>query len=855
MATNALRSRDNPQLHTVRYIAQVDIDGWMVKRTKVGAKTNMFVVLEGTTLTILKNKSATARHVISVRATPPYVNVDQRELVVKLPGNTPGKGRPLRLFIPTQEETYRWKHALESAVNSDITDYYTFGKTLGCGAYGEVVEAFDVRTNERRAVKIIQRGDNMKSREHLECEIKVMQSISHENIVKTYQIFDLKRTIYIVMEHVQGGDLFDFVARHNSLTEAQGSQCLRSIFQAVSYLHRIGIVHRDLKPENILCANDTWPLEIKVTDFGFASFINPSDSDSAMRTQVGTAYFMAPEIINHMPHGPAVDSWACGVILYTILTGRLPFPGKNTREYFTNVTNRQPLFPAILWKGISADAMSLVKGLLNSDPNKRLTSLGALQHRWLSSPTTTYGDNEIRRDRSNLHSRRRRLFKARKAIIAVAMANKFKATIPQMVDKVGDGTKKVAEGIEKGVKKTADGIGEGVKKTAEGVKKVGDGIGEGTKKVAGGVGEGTKKMASGIAGGTKKVAEGIGTGVKKTVDGVETSAKKVGEGTKKVADGIESGFKKTAEGIETGFKKTGEGMKKTGEGIKRNAEKVKFDRERSRGGETGRSNTAGDSQTDSARGSSREARRRPLFRRRGQNTSMSSAVSESEPSRQGDVPMVTSAVSGSGPSRRENVAIRKLLVESGASADDGMNSSADFYSADEEHSDTEEGWRDIKVHAEGLDIGNVSAVTSKRLSSQRVPIDLDSEESTDFPDVDRGALNPQPTSFSKRVSNTSNSSAGSSRPKLPPLDGLTMGLSDECMAGTSRDALWDPVVAGNKMDGLWDPMPGDSQEAMCDNGNSGGAGETDTLRKTAALLLESMPSNGMIVENECTNTE
>ncbi|KAI0563084.1 Serine/threonine protein kinase [Gracilaria domingensis] len=575
LATQRLRPRE--PLHTVRYIAQVDIDGWMFRRTKVGQKINMFVVLEATTLSILRNKSGPPRYQLNVRRTPVTVHVEECEMHILLQGAVSRKDRLLRLHIPSEQEAQRWFYALENAINSHITDYYTFGKTLGSGAYGDVMLAYDVRTNERRAVKIIQRGRNMKSQEHLEREIQVMKTISHPNIVNTYQIFDLKKTIYIVMEYVPGGDLFDFVAQYESLRESQASQIIRSLFTAIEFLHRHSIVHRDLKPENILCVNRSWPLEIKVTDFGFASFLDPAnDEDNTMRTQVGTAYFMAPEIVLNKGHGPPVDSWACGVILYTILTGRLPFAGKNTKQYFDNVIEGRILFPNMLWKGISEDAVSLVKGLLNVDPNKRLTPLGALQHKWVMASNAP--ENTIRRDRSNLHSKRRRLFKARKAIIAVAMANKFKATIPQVVDKVGDSTKKVVTGIEQGVKKTADGVGGGIKKTANGVKKVSENIGEGTKKVAEEIGGGTKKVADGIAGGTKKVAEGIGTGVKKTVDGVETGARKVGEGMKKTGDGIGTAAKKTAEGVGVGLRKTGEGLevgiKKTADGVKKTADGV-----------------------------------------------------------------------------------------------------------------------------------------------------------------------------------------------------------------------------------------------------------------------------------------
>eukprot|EP00178_Gracilaria_changii_P025817 TRINITY_DN793_c0_g1_i1.p1 TRINITY_DN793_c0_g1~~TRINITY_DN793_c0_g1_i1.p1 ORF type:complete len:994 (+),score=165.04 TRINITY_DN793_c0_g1_i1:1299-4280(+) len=881
LATQRLRPRE--PLHTVRYIAQVDIEGWMFRRTKVGQKINMYAVLEATTLSILRNKSGPPRYQLNVRRTPVRVHMEECEMHIFLQGVVSRKDRLLRLHIPNEQEAERWAYALDNAVNSHITDYYTFDKTLGSGAYGDVMLAYDVRTNEKRAVKIIQRGRNMKSQEHLEREIQVMKTISHPNIVNTYQIFDLKKTIYIVMEYVSGGDLFDFVAQHDCLRESQASQIIRSLFTAVEFLHRHSIVHRDLKPENILCVNRGWPLEIKVTDFGFASFLDPSnDHDNTMRTQVGTTYFMAPEIILNKGHGPPVDSWACGVILYTILTGRLPFAGRNTKQYFDNVIEGRILFPNVLWKGISDDAKSLVKGLLNVDPNKRLTPLGALQHKWVM--VSNAPENAIRRDRSNLHSKRRRLFKARKAIIAVAMANKFKATIPQVVDKVGDSTKKVVNGIENGVKKTADGVGEGIKKTADGVKKVGENLGEGTKKfgegtkkVAEEIGEGTKKVADGIAGGTKKVAGGIGTGVKRTVDGVEIGARKVGEGMKKTGDGIGTAAKKTAEGVGAGLRKTGEGfelgikktadgmkktadgvgqglkktgesigeglkktadgvgnglkrtgegigdgfkktadgvgqglkktadgvgqgLKKTGEGIggglkktadgvghgfkmtgggiRRGVEIVR--RDRSRDGGTDRNVPSSSSQSGSVPAA---GRRRPLFRRRARNSNSASNISEPGSERQtANVEAALPDVKIE-PLRRvldDKTALppnRSTLSHGTEASSDTKRSSAEYYSAVEEHSSTEEGWARSQSTDNALRPG--PCISEIRSDKDRLSGDYNAKKLVVPSDAH---MNPEGQDSSmKKFSNASSGSCGTNRPNLPPLDGITFGLSDDRM--------------------------------------------------------------------------
>lgn len=849
IASSVLKPREDQ--HTVRYIAQIDVEDTMIKRTKVGPNTSVYVKLEGTALCVSKskvegtskNRSSSARHRVNVRVTPVSVDVPRRELRIYVP--SPGKDKLLRLVIPSKQCAVKWKNALENAVCSDITEYYTFGDTLGSGAYGEVVQAVHNISKEARAIKIIKRSDNMKSREHLDSEIQVMKSISHPNIVQTYQIFDLRRTIYIVMEYVPCGDLFDFVAQHECLTERQSSQTMRSIFKAVEYLHRNSIVHRDLKPENILCANDSWPLDIKVSDFGFANFLKPTkDSDDTMRTQVGTVYFMAPEIISNKGHGPAVDVWACGIMLYTILTGRLPFPGKNTTEYLSNVVRGKLLFPAVLWKGISDNAKSLVKALLNQDSNKRLTAMAALQHRWIAKPIV-HGDNQIRRDRSNLHSRRRRLFKARKAVIAVAMANKFKATIPQMVDVVGDSTKKVAGAIETGVKKTTDGIEKGLGEIATSVISLGDGLAEGTKKVAGDIGEGTKKVALSMADGTKKVAGGIGSGVKKTKDGVETSARKVGEGVRKTADGFETGLKKTSHGIGQGVKMTadgisvgakkaaggvGQGVKKTTGGLersvkvtsstlKRGVERLRH--ERANGTDMSGSHCRTDSQSSSMRRSAGPTR--SPFRRRVSNASKD--------------------IAGDG------VVGMAQRAEDASSADEYM-------SALEDHSETEEGWGQTKRTPEyngvneNSDYGNnvwidrpiphAAAFFANALASSANPFAASPANIpfTTPPPVDpipvpssspftlsptNPFTSPPTTTFTNSAfsNGTTTTPMGTgTRPKLAPLSGLTMGLSDETMAGSSaREHRYAANAPFNGMEGR----------------------QADLLRKTAAALL--MTSN------------
>lgn len=483
--------KNERESHRVRYIAQEDMSGYARKRGKWGTLgIRYFLSLEGCTLSMHKERNGPPRYEINVRNVKVTCRRVKNGLLVMNIG-----GKVLQFVLDNKDSLEKWENALEAAVKSDISEHYQFGKALGRGAFGEVVEGYTLDTREKRAIKIIQRRETSKE-EHLLKEIEVLKTVNHDNIVRTYEIFNLKKAIYIVMENVSGGDLFDFISRHNTLSESQASQVMESLFRATKYLHERRIVHRDLKPENILCVNDRWPLEIKVTDFGFSRF---ADDRNLMTTSVGTAYFMAPEIITRSGYSTPVDLYACGVILYTILTGRLPFPGRNLTEYFRNVVAGQPKFPEMLWKGVSQAAQSLVRGLLQVDPEKRLTSFAALKHIWIERAAP---DNIIKRDRSNLHHTDRKLLKPRASFVVISMVQKVKrihelryglAKIPDAIDAVERGAKKTVVAVEKGAKKTVVVVEKGAKRTVVVVEK-------GAKKT----GRGAKKMGKGIEKGIRR---------------------------------------------------------------------------------------------------------------------------------------------------------------------------------------------------------------------------------------------------------------------------------------------------------------------------------------------------------------
>lgn len=472
-------ARRHKSTHEVRYYSQVDMQSVVLRHGKWGQKrTEMLAVLDGTDLSISRTSSRSAdestqmrKHandnsvhrnkpnktlVVNVRNENVRVDKDNMDLVVY----KDGQERLVRFQISDEDLTCSWDAAITAAKACDINQFYELGELIGRGACSQVFEAVDVCTQEKRATKIVHRSSNLKSVEQLTREIEIMKAVSHPGIVRIHQIFDLKRKVYIVMECVPGGDLFDFVAKQEALAEFQVSNIMRQILEAVAYLHDKNIVHRDLKAENILCVKDEWPLDIKIIDFGSSSISPEGSREDIMYTPVAAAYITAPEIVAQKGHGTPVDLWACGVIMYTILTGSLPFPGRNRDEYFRNVATGEPVFSQRLWNGISNGAKNLVKGLLNKDPKKRLNAIGAMNHKWITSADELpSGSSKIKRNRANLNSSRRRLFKARSAIIAVAMAQKLRAAsrvelveeFPVAVDQAGAGAKsqKVGEGAKK----------------------------------------------------------------------------------------------------------------------------------------------------------------------------------------------------------------------------------------------------------------------------------------------------------------------------------------------------------------------------------------------------------------------
>ncbi|XP_021564041.1 calcium/calmodulin-dependent protein kinase type 1B isoform X2 [Carlito syrichta] len=204
--------------------------------------------------------------------------------------------------------------------------------------------------------------------------------VSHPNIVALEDVHESPSHLYLAMELVTGGELFDRIMERGSYTEKDASHLVGQVLGAVSYLHGLGIVHRDLKPENLLYATPFEDSKIMVSDFGLSKI----QAGNMLSTACGTPGYVAPELLEQKPYGKAVDVWALGVISYILLCGYPPFYDESDPELFSQILRASYEFDSPFWDDISESAKDFIRHLLERDPQKRFTCQQALQHLWIS---------------------------------------------------------------------------------------------------------------------------------------------------------------------------------------------------------------------------------------------------------------------------------------------------------------------------------------------------------------------------------------------------------------------------------------------------------------------------------------
>ncbi|XP_065032492.1 calcium-dependent protein kinase 14-like, partial [Musa acuminata AAA Group] len=264
----------------------------------------------------------------------------------------------------------------------DVHATYTIGKELGRGQFGVTHLCTHKTTAEQFACKTIAKR-KLTSKEDVEDvrrEVEIMYHLAGQaNVVELKGAYEDKHSVHLVMELCAGGELFDRIVAQGHFTEFAAASLLRTIVQIVHTCHSMGVMHRDLKPENFLLLNKEEDSPLKATDFGLSVFFKQGE---VFRDIVGSAYYIAPEVLKRK-YGPEADIWSIGVMLYILLCGVPPFWAESERGIFNAILRGEIDFVSDPWPNISSGAKDLVKKMLNSDPNQRLTAFDVLNHPWI----------------------------------------------------------------------------------------------------------------------------------------------------------------------------------------------------------------------------------------------------------------------------------------------------------------------------------------------------------------------------------------------------------------------------------------------------------------------------------------
>uniref|UniRef100_A0A3B4EKW2 Protein kinase domain-containing protein n=1 Tax=Pygocentrus nattereri TaxID=42514 RepID=A0A3B4EKW2_PYGNA len=283
--------------------------------------------------------------------------------------------------VPPQPAPF--PHRCVSLRPSPPCDFFSIHtkEVLGGGRFGKVHKCTDTKTGLRLAAKIIS-ARNVKEREMALNEIQTMNQLSHSNILQLYDAFEAKNQVVLILEYVEGGELFERIVDESCpLTEVDAMVFVRQICEGVQYMHQMYVLHLDLKPENILCVNRSGH-QIKIIDFGLARRYKPREK---LRVSFGTPEFLAPEVVNFDFVSFPTDMWTLGVVTYMLLSGLSPFLGDDDSQTLNNVLTVNWYFDEDAFEHVSAEAKDFVSNLLIRERSGRLSATQCLKHPWLNN--------------------------------------------------------------------------------------------------------------------------------------------------------------------------------------------------------------------------------------------------------------------------------------------------------------------------------------------------------------------------------------------------------------------------------------------------------------------------------------
>lgn len=287
------------------------------------------------------------------------------------------------------------RHSTWLPATPRLDEWFSPLRVLGQGHYGTARLCEEKWTGERFACKTILKSSIVSIEEVNELCTEVLTMLllqakkvsPHDNLVHFWEIFDDDEAVHLIMDYCDGGDLFDRISKYRRLSEKDTAHIFKDLVQGVLRMHSLGIVHRDLKPENIFLTRSRTSKgpRVKVGDFGLSIQLHGTEKTKG---PTGTLFYVAPEVISNLEYDSKADVWSLGAILFTCLSGRLPFWGEDDDSIIRSVLAAKPSFAKKPWPRISYDVKLLILGMLHPDPAKRMSLHDVLTHDWLAMHTS-----------------------------------------------------------------------------------------------------------------------------------------------------------------------------------------------------------------------------------------------------------------------------------------------------------------------------------------------------------------------------------------------------------------------------------------------------------------------------------
>lgn len=360
--------------------------GWLYRKTLESSVTEKLYVVQRSTMLLVFNNPSTLlpNSVIFLEGCyiDPLAEFSQTQRHGFSISHQFGSFKQVSFWTQSKDERDDWVRRLcLLAKTSKVEDFFDFKERLGSGRFSDVFKAVELRTGLEWAIKVVEKTRlNELEREMLRSEVAIMRLLNHHNVVEMKEVYEDRTKLYLVMELVEGGELFDRIRQSRVFTEYTAFHCCRQLLQIVQYLHEVGIIHRDIKPENILLSDDSEVPILKLADFGLSKLVGP---DETLQVPCGTLGYVAPEVLMQRPYGKAIDLWSVGIVTYLMLRGRLPFDSKDKQAIVEKTIEARLDLEGPYWAKMTKYGLDFLRQILAKDPAHRLTVEQALAHPWI----------------------------------------------------------------------------------------------------------------------------------------------------------------------------------------------------------------------------------------------------------------------------------------------------------------------------------------------------------------------------------------------------------------------------------------------------------------------------------------